>query len=118
MSQLLELKFHFPRITSWDFAFGDEVESWGDLRGDIVEVKGNGLYIKVWDGDEPEIHYISWLARKIWQVGNLVRHSVHGWNGAVVSFYRENHETTVHVMVENEGQEYNVEMISDANLLV
>uniref|UniRef100_A0A0W0F8C1 Uncharacterized protein n=1 Tax=Moniliophthora roreri TaxID=221103 RepID=A0A0W0F8C1_MONRR len=58
MSRLPELKFHFLHVTSWDFAIGDEVESWGDLRGDIVEVKGDGLYIKVWDGDEPKIHYI------------------------------------------------------------
>ncbi|EEB91918.1 hypothetical protein MPER_09650, partial [Moniliophthora perniciosa FA553] len=118
LSQMPDLTFHFPRVTSWDFAIGDDVESLGDLRGEVIEIKENGLYIDVWGKHGRETRHIGWHARKIWKVGELVRHSVHGWNGDVLLFDGETGETSVHVTIEQDNQKHDVEMISHSNLLV
>ncbi|EEB88822.1 hypothetical protein MPER_13163, partial [Moniliophthora perniciosa FA553] len=99
-SEYPNLENHFLRVQCWNFEVGDDVESWTGLRGDVVRIESDGLYIQTLEDNMGHLRFIGWAARKVWKVGALVRHVVHGWSGFVV-FVVENN-VVIHSTVEQE----------------
>ncbi|KAK7030228.1 hypothetical protein VNI00_014245 [Paramarasmius palmivorus] len=73
---------HFPRVAGWDFQVGERVVTRiSGILGEVVAVEQDGLYTV--DTDNIRRH-VGWGVQKSWKTGDLVQHTIHGWDGFVV----------------------------------
>jgi hypothetical protein len=115
---------HFPRVSAWEFQVGDRVVTRGsDTLGEVVAVEKDGLYTL--DTHDTRRH-VGWGVQKSWKAGDLVQHTIHGWDGFVVEegeFHGHGHMQTLvytrnaletHILKEQE----HVQVLVEPNFLV
>ncbi|KAK7054519.1 hypothetical protein VNI00_003717 [Paramarasmius palmivorus] len=87
---------HFPRVSGWEFQVGDRVQTRVEgIEGEVIAIEQDGMYTL--DGNNVRRH-IGWGAQKFWKPGDLVQHTVYGWDGFVVEhheFHGVNHQQTL-----------------------
>ncbi|KAK7028882.1 hypothetical protein VNI00_014806 [Paramarasmius palmivorus] len=90
------LNEYFPRVSGWEFQVGDRVVTKSSgIMGDVVAVEQDGLHTL----DQEKIRrHVGWGVQKSWKTGDLVQHTIHGWDGFVLGqgeYHGGGHEQTL-----------------------